>query len=300
MLTPFDELDEVLGAFIGSVRVILGDTFVGAYLQGSFGLGAGDMNSDCDFIIATTVLPNGAGECELRRLHDQVPTSAGFWTKHLEGSYADITSLRGVDGLGVRWLFCDHGHRELIWATHCNTLHTRWILRHHGITITGPPITDLVDEVPPQALREEMRAALANAMTGITGWASVDIAWTQRYAVSTYCRILYTLHTARVTSKRGALEWARANLDSKWRPLLTQVMRIGCSAGTRPNRHDRAASKRRTSSPHTPNRWAVERSRRPCSLEAGLAGGTERLIAQPLGLASSVGVGIWPVRLRQG
>ena len=224
MLTPFGELDEVLGAFIGSVRVILGDTFVGAYLQGSFALGAGDMNSDCDFIIATTVLPNGAGEGELRRLHDQVPTRAGFWTKHLEGSYADITSLRGVDGLGVRWLFCDHGHRELIWATHCNTLHTRWILRHHGITITGPPITDLVDEVPPQALREEMWAALANAMTGITGWASVEIAWTQRYAVSTYCRIVYTLHTARVTSKRGALEWARANLDSKWRPLLTQVI----------------------------------------------------------------------------
>jgi hypothetical protein len=32
------------------------------------------------------------------------------------------------------------------------------------------------------------------------------------------------LYTARVTSKRGALEWARVNLDPKWRPLLTQVI----------------------------------------------------------------------------
>ena len=204
MLTPFDELDEVLGAFIGSVRVILGDTFVGAYLQGSFALGACDMNSDCDFIIATTVLPNGAGEGELRRLHDQVPTLAGFWTKHLEGSYADITSLRGVDGVGVRWLFCDHGHRELLWATHCNTLHTRWILRHHGITIAGPQVADLVDEVPPQALRDEARTALPEVLTELRTWAPFDITWTQRYTVATYYRILYTLHTAQVTSKRGA------------------------------------------------------------------------------------------------
>jgi Domain of unknown function (DUF4111) len=78
--------------------------------------------------------------------------------------------------------------------------------------------------VPPQALREAMRADLPGVMTGIESWAPFDVAWTQRYVVSTYCRVLYTLHTARVTSKRGALEWAGANLDPKWRPLLAQVI----------------------------------------------------------------------------
>jgi hypothetical protein len=42
--------------------------------------------------------------------------------------------------------------------------------------------------------------------------------------VSTYCRVLYTPHTVEVASKCGALEWARDNLDPKWRPLLTQVI----------------------------------------------------------------------------
>jgi hypothetical protein len=224
VVTPFSELDAVLADFTGTVRDILGDAFVGAYLQGSFALGAGDMTSDCDFIIATTTLPSGSAEADLRRLHDEIPTRAGFWTQHLEGSYADITSLRTVDGIGVRWLFCDHGHRELIWDTHCNSLHARWILRHHGITIVGPPIADLVDEVPPQALRDEMRVALPEVLPGLKTWAPFDIAWTQRYTVSAYCRILYTLHTAEVVSKRGALEWAQVNLDPKWRPLLTQVM----------------------------------------------------------------------------
>ncbi|MGQ0837384.1 aminoglycoside adenylyltransferase domain-containing protein [Actinokineospora sp.] len=224
MLTPFEELDAVLADLTGSVRDILGDTFVGAYLQGSFALGAGDRNSDCDFIVATTVLPSGSAEAELRLLHDEIPTRAGFWTKCLEGSYADITSLRDVDGLGVPWLYCDNGHRDLIWDTHCNTLHTRWILRRHGITITGPPITDLVAEVPPEALRAAMRVALPELMAGLKTWAPFDVAWTQRYTVSTYCRLLYTLRTAEVTSKRGALEWALATLDPRWRPLLTQVI----------------------------------------------------------------------------
>lgn len=224
MSTPYAELDAVLADLVGAVREILGDTYVGAYVQGSFALGAGDTESDCDFIVATTAPPSGEAEARLRALHDEIPTREGFWTQHIEGSYADIASLRGVDGLGVPWLFCDHGHRELIWDTHCNTPHTRWILRHHGITLDGPPAATLVDEVPPEALRAAMREALPRVIADIRVWASFDVAWTQRYAVSTCCRVLYTLLTARVTSKRGALEWARDTLDPRWRPLLDQVI----------------------------------------------------------------------------
>jgi hypothetical protein len=224
MLTPFTELDAVLTDLTVSVRDILGDSFVGLYLQGSFALGAGDPQSDCDFIVATTTRPSGPVETELRRLHDEIPTRPGSWTRHLEGSYADVGSLRGLAGLGVPWLFCDHGHRELIWDTHCNTPHTRWILRHHGITVAGPSIVELVDEVPAAALREAMRAALPGVLADLRTWAPFDLAWTQRYIVSTYCRMLYTLRTARVASKRGGLEWARGHLDPRWRPLLTQVL----------------------------------------------------------------------------
>ncbi len=223
MRTPFEELDALLHDLVASVRDILGDTYVGAYLQGSFALGAGDLQSDCDFVIATTTQPTGTTEADLRVLHDEIPTRPGFWTRHLEGSYADVTSLRTVDGLGVPWLYCDHGHRELIRDTHCNTPHTRWILRNHGITLDGPPVTSLVDEVPPDVLRNEMRDALPTVLADIRTWAPLDMAWTQRYIVSTYCRVLYTLHTARVTSKRGALEWAMDHLDPVWRPLLVQV-----------------------------------------------------------------------------
>ncbi|MDH6128229.1 aminoglycoside adenylyltransferase domain-containing protein [Kitasatospora sp. GP82] len=140
------------------------------------------------------------------------------------GSYADTTSLRSIAGLGTPWLFCDHGRCELIWDTHCNSAHTRWILRNRGVTLAGPPITDLVDAVPPQALRESMRVMLPGLMADLRTWAPFDHARSQRYAVTVYCRALFTLRTGEVASKRGALEWARETLDPRWRPLLTQVI----------------------------------------------------------------------------
>lgn len=104
------------------------------------------------------------------------------------------------------------------------TLHTRWILRHHGIALAGPPIASLVDAVEPEALRESMRTALPDVMAGLRTWARFEMAWTQRYTVTEYCRVLHTLRTGRVTSKRGALEWAGDHLDPTWRPLLAQVI----------------------------------------------------------------------------
>lgn len=223
MFTPFPELNAVLADLDRAVRGILGSTYVGCYLQGSFALGAGDAESDADFIVVTTVLPSGDAEDELRRLHDEIPARPGVWNRNLEGSYADAASLRTMAGLGVPWLFCDRGHRELAWDDHCNDLHTRWILRNHGVVLGGPPIAGLVDEVPEQAMRAAARDALPGTLEGIRAWGDMDHAWTQRYIVQTCCRVLYTMLTGEVASKRHALEWAAIHLDPVWRPLLSQV-----------------------------------------------------------------------------
>ncbi|HEX8870712.1 MAG TPA: aminoglycoside adenylyltransferase domain-containing protein, partial [Lentzea sp.] len=73
-------------------------------------------------------------------------------------------------------------------------------------------------------LRSTMRADLPVLWEGIKSWAPMDVAWTQRYLVAQYCRTLYTLHTAEVTSKRGALEWGLKMLDQRWHPLIEQVI----------------------------------------------------------------------------
>ncbi len=221
--TGFPDLDVVLADLSKAARRALGDTYVGTYLQGSFALGAGDAQSDADFIVVATTPLSGAREAMVRSLHSEIPTRPGSWNANVEGSYADATSLREPDGVGVPWLFVDRGHREMTWDEHCNTLHTRWILRNHGIVVDGPPPATLVDEVPADLLRAAARASLPGTLDGIAGWADMDNAWTQKYIVQTCSRVLFTATTGRVASKAAALAWALETVDEKWSGLLTQV-----------------------------------------------------------------------------
>ncbi len=223
MITSFPELDAVLTDLNQAARTILANSYIGFYLQGSFALGAGDLQSDADFIVVTAGPLTGAEQVQLRRLHNEIPTRRGVWNRNLEGSYADARSLRGRSGLGVPWLFNNHGHRTLEWDTHCNSLHTRWILRNHGITLGGPPVRELVDDVPEDALRQAALAALPGTLDGIRCWADLDNSWTQKYVVQTYSRMLYTAATGRVASKPQALTWAMDTLDPEWHALLVQV-----------------------------------------------------------------------------
>ncbi len=163
-------------------------------------------------------------EAGLRRLHDEIPTRPGHWSTELEGSYPEITELRSITSLGRPWLYVDRGHREMQWSTHCNTEVVRWILRERGITLVGPDPRTLVEEVPGDLLRAQMRTEIPRFLTELQTWTSFDIAWAQRYAVATYCRMLQTLDAGEVTSKRAALLWGRTTLDPRWARLLTQVL----------------------------------------------------------------------------
>lgn len=222
--TAFPELNELLGELLTRVESILGENFVGAYLTGSFALGAGDLHSDCDFLVVTEQTVTAQQERALRELHDELPTRPGHWTHHLEGSYAPRAELETLAALDRRWLYIDHGWREMQWSTHCNTEDVRWTLRERGITLAGPDPRELVGEVPGDALRTRMRRLIGNFLTDLLSWISFDIAWTQRYAVTSLCRMLYTLDTGKVASKQAALEWSKQALAPAWHDLIQQAL----------------------------------------------------------------------------
>lgn len=222
--TRFPELNDLLGELVARAQSILGNNFAGAYLTGSFALGAGDLQSDCDFLIVTERRVTGEQERALRELHDEIPTRTGHWTHHLEGSYAPKAELETLTAIGCEWLYVDHGWREMQWSTHCNTEDVRWTLRERGITLVGPDPHEFACKVPPDALRRRMRERIEGFLPELFSWTSFDIAWTQRYAVTTLCRMLYTLDTGEVTPKRAALEWAKHALDPMWSDLIQQVL----------------------------------------------------------------------------
>jgi hypothetical protein len=213
VITPYADLDEVLAELLGQWRRILAEDLVGAYVQGSFALGSGDRHSDCDWLVATRGSLTDSQLAQLRALHEEIPTRDGPWYRDLEGSYAPIDELNSVEHLGRKWLFNDHGHRTLAWDDHCNRAYTRWILREHGVTLTGPEPRSFMPVVPAAGLRREAAASLPTFLGDLAAWIDIDtVAWGQRYAVVTACRALFTLETAEVASKQCALEWALRTL----------------------------------------------------------------------------------------
>jgi predicted nucleotidyltransferase len=223
--TPYNELNVVLEELVSMARRVLANNFIGAYLQGSFALGAGDVASDCDFLVVTRGPVEPDQEVELRAFHDDLPTREGFWNRRIEGSYAPADELKTIGGLGSDWLYIDHGWRELQWHQHCNSAVVRWILHEHGVALSGPRAREVVDALPKGVLRADMLRDIPTFISDLLGWISFDIAWAQRYAVVSLCRMWFTFETDKVASKPNSVHWALGHLDTRWHPLLQNARR---------------------------------------------------------------------------
>lgn len=226
--TVYADLNAVLHELVTTTQAILGDNFCGAYLQGSFAVGDADVYSDVDFVIVTHDAITGTQVAALGAMHARFPTLDVDWAKHLEGSYFSMDALRRVDLARAPYLFVDNGSPNLEWSNHDNTAVVRWVLRNHGITLAGPEPASFVDEVTAGDLREEVRRALLERTRDLRAQQEAPdgawSAWLQPYVVLTYCRILHTLATGRVESKRAAGQWALSALDGRWERLIQQAL----------------------------------------------------------------------------
>jgi hypothetical protein len=82
----------------------------------------------------------------------------------------------------------------------------------------------LVLPIPNAALRREIRAVIHD-------WGGEILASPEHYnnrfyqgfIVLSFCRMLHSLHTGAIQSKRRGAEWARASLDSAWSDLIDRT-----------------------------------------------------------------------------
>jgi predicted nucleotidyltransferase len=222
--TPYPELNQVLAELLSRIQQILGDDFVGAYLQGSFAVGDFDRHSDVDFIVATKDELTSGQVDALQAMHGRVYRLESEWAKHLEGSYFPREVLKNLSKRGLPLWYLDHGARSLIRSDHCNTLLVRWVVREKGVALSGPPPGTLVDPVPTELLRQEI-------VETITHWGREILADPARYnnrfyqsfIVLSYCRMLHDLSRGYPGSKREGAEWAKTALDPTWRDLIDRA-----------------------------------------------------------------------------
>jgi len=228
--TPFPELNLVLRELVGQVKEALGSTFVGAYLQGSFAVGDFDEHSDVDFIVAVSDELSEREVAGLQALHPRVYGLEAPWAQHLEGSYFPLSMLRAHRRSATPLWYLDHGSQSLVQSDHCNTIVVRWVVREHGIPLAGPPPSTLVDPIPVDALRAEIRATIQDWGRQILDQPDAyRNRFYQGFIVLSYCRMLHDLIAGAPGSKRTGAEWAKATLDAAWSPLIDR------SWGARPD-----------------------------------------------------------------
>jgi len=217
--TAFGDLNQLLVELVDGVRVVLGDNFCGAYLQGSFAVGDADEHSDVDFIVVTKGEVTPGQQAELEVLHQRLYALPTSWAQHLDGSYVPRKVLRRPDAQRRPLLYLDNGATEFTLDNHDNTAVVRWSLREHGVVLAGPSPRELVEPITPDQLRADVRWVLA----AWAAWFRSNGSISRRMlavAVLSHCRILNTLATGKVASKRVSGRWALDELDPEWRSLI--------------------------------------------------------------------------------
>jgi predicted nucleotidyltransferase len=224
--TPYQEVNVLVAEVLDGAIAILGQQFIGLYLQGSLANGGFDHDSDIDIIVVTLAGLAGKTFNELDAMHMRIAALGSWYAVQLEVSYIPEKALRRFDPDDISHPHIDRGpgERLRIMKHEQDWVIQRHILREKGIRVAGPPIKTLVDPVSPHELR-------AAALVILQLWsgllfaepAQLDYRGYQSFYVLSICRILYTLQFGKVASKQITAGWARATLGPRWVALIDRA-----------------------------------------------------------------------------
>lgn len=222
--TTDPDLNALLQDLVTGIQSILGTNLMAAYLQGSFGVGDWDEHSDVDFLV---VIDHEIPETDLpalQALHAKLFEQKTHWAQHLEGSYFPKDLLRHGDPAKTPILYIDNGSIQFEKSDHDNSLVVRWVVREHGIPLIGPDAAALIDPVSAEALRAEVLDVMRDwGKEILTGRYQIKNRWAQPFVVLSYCRMLHTLETGRIESKRAGAEWAKTALEEDWTEIIQKA-----------------------------------------------------------------------------
>jgi hypothetical protein len=242
---PYPELPEVLSIFVDEVSAVLSENLVGIYLVGSIASGDFDLDSDVDFLVVTRVELNETDMKPLQDIQIRIHAIDCYPAKHLEGSYITIADLNNGSIVGQKKLYYfDNGSTTYEQSAHDNQWHVRWILRERGITLVGPKPETIAQPIPRNKLSDEIKTTMLQIQSYFEDEIDRPLSFFnsrfgQSFTVLTYCRMLNTLRTGTVQSKKAGMQWAKQFVEPKWVKLIDQAwveregVRFGAKIGQR-------------------------------------------------------------------
>jgi len=226
---PYPELQEVLNAFVDEIKAALAGNLIGIYLVGSLASGDFDLDSDVDFLVVTDTELTESNMKSLQDIQIKIHDIDCYPAKHLEGSYISISDLNNWSVVGQKKLYYfDNGSTTYEFSTHDNQWHVRWILRERGITLVGQRPEKILQPIPLNEMFSEIKTTMLQVLKIFQDEIDRPLGfWNskfgQSFAVLTYCRMLHTLHTGTVQSKKAGMQWAKQFVDPKWVGIIDQA-----------------------------------------------------------------------------
>ncbi|WP_328690236.1 DUF4111 domain-containing protein [Streptomyces phaeochromogenes] len=225
----------VVQTYVHGVDTALPGLVQGLYLVGSVALhdfhpGA----SDVDFVAVTAVPPDDRQLAALKRVHAHVADACP--RPCFDGSYVTWDELAADPLLAVPG---PHVHEHRFSRTsrgdrHPVTWHT---LADHGSALRGPLPGDFDIHTDRAGLAGWTRGNLADywepwwrrasRLPSPLGLACLG-SWGPAWGVLGVSRLHYTLTSGRITSKRGAGEYALTQFDNAWQRIVEECLRIRC------------------------------------------------------------------------
>ena len=226
---PYPELQKVLNTFVDEIAAELRENLVGIYLVGSIASGDFDLDSDIDFLVVTNTELTETNLKSLQDIQIKIHDIDCYPAKHLEGSYISISDLNNGNIVGEKKLYYfDNGSTTYEESTHDNQWHVRWILRERGITLIGPNPKTILKSIPVSEMLNEIKTTMLQVLKVFQDEMNRPLSFFnsrfgQSFTVLTYCRMLHTLHTGTVQSKKAGTKWAKEFVDPKWIKLIDQA-----------------------------------------------------------------------------
>jgi predicted nucleotidyltransferase len=226
---PYSELREVLNTFVNEIQAELTGNLIGIYLVGSIASGDFDLDSDVDFLVVTNTELTDSNMKSLQDVQIKIHNIDCYPAKHLEGSYISIADLNHWGSVGEKKLdYFDNGSTTLEQSIHDNQWHVRWILRERGITLVGQRPEKILQPIPLNEMFSEIKTTMLQVLKFFQDDINRPLGfWNSRFgqsfAVLTYCRMLHTLHTGTVQSKKAGMKWAQQFVDPKWVKIIDQA-----------------------------------------------------------------------------